>query len=118
MDHTQREALQQDPGYVAELARIRATYPPDADGFVRLEDVCVGDLNSTAQYLAIFVSGDGSTPALGADLSVRGDIDRFSSMRMKAEDVPVFLDRYKRYKRRADGPRLRASKPVAGGIGL
>jgi hypothetical protein len=98
MDATQRETLQQDPGYAAELARIQAIYPPDADGFVRLEDVCVGDLNSTAQYVGAFVSGDGRTPALGADLSVRGDADRFSSMRMRAEDVPVFLQRYKEYK--------------------
>jgi hypothetical protein len=91
-------ALQQDPAYVAELARITQTYPPDEQGYVRLEDVSAHELNSTAQYTSRYVTGEGGVPPLAADLDIVGDPDRFDKLRIRASDVPVFLGRIAAYK--------------------
>ena len=98
--------MMQDPHYVEELGRLTELYPPDADGFVRLEEVSVYELNSTAQYTGRHAFPDTGHVYLAEGLDVRGDLDRFSGIEMKIEDVPVFLDRFQQHKREQIAQRL------------
>ena len=99
MPPQERPDLKSDAEYAAELERLRIAYSPDEEGYVRLETVSAFELNSSAQYVGRFIGGTEQEPALGADLDVLGDLDDFSGMRMRLEDVPVFLSRIAKHKK-------------------
>jgi hypothetical protein len=96
--NSKQTELQNNSDQLKEVKRILSSYDSDEEGFVSFNRVVEGEFNILGQYAAAFVDGFGGKPKFAEDL-VKGDPSDWYSLRIKPEDVIVFGERFKAYKK-------------------
>ena len=72
---------------------------PDADGYVSFGDVSRFILGQQCQYGSRYLNGElPGYPNLGKDLRVTGNHANYHSLRIHADDVATFVQRYREYR--------------------